>query len=511
MVTTTPSLVVARVQGTVWYQVQVRSVAAGALDMQCTCEYSRDHGNCEHIWAVLVACDRSGTLPSLPDEAFLAEGRSLREAEEAAERARQAREAAERAEQQRVRTEALQAVQLAALVAPVAPPPDPRPWVRQLRSIKTLMTPTRDDWRVPAAFPPDKRIVYTVDAARSAQRDHGLVVEVGLQSPLKKADSWGPPRPLRLSRAQWLAAPDPIDREIAQLLLGATTEFDVDDTGRAPQRFIIAADAIAITLRRMCDSGRCRLRAQPAARDAQELSWDGDDPWALHLAIVAEPTSDAHYALTGWLERRGERMTLDAPTLHTADGVLIANGRAGRVLDHGAHFLTTALAGGTLRDIARHDAMDLLAELYALPQLPPVELPDDLEVELIDRQPTPRLSLRQTLSTPWSAPGLEATLSFNYGGTIVGATNAAAGIVQLDNGFVIRRQRDTEVALARRLELAGFKLDDEYGHHRAVLRIAESRGMAAAVDLVREGWWVEFDGHDTVSYTHLTLPTNREV
>jgi hypothetical protein len=266
------------------------------------------------IWAVLVACDRAGALPTQPDEAYLAEGRSLREAEEAAERARQAKEAAHRAELQRVRTEALHAIQLAAVQPPVAPPVDPRPWVRQLRSIKTLMTPSRDDWRAAASFPAGRRIVYTVDAARSAQRDHGLVIEVGLQAPLKKLDTWGPTRPLRLSRAQWLAAPDPIDREIAQLLLGATTEFDLDAAGRAPQRFIMAADAIAITLRRMCDTGRCRLRTLSNAREESPLGWDGDEPWNLHLAVEPETGNPDHYALTGWLERHGERMTLDEPS-----------------------------------------------------------------------------------------------------------------------------------------------------------------------------------------------------
>lgn len=487
------------------YDVHIRAVTAGALDMQCSCPYARDHGNCKHIWAVLVSCDRAGTLPSLPDEAFLAEGRSLREAEEAAERARQARDAELRAEQQRIRTEALQAMQLAVVPPVAAPPVDPRPWVRQLRSIKTLMSPTRDDWRVPASFPDNKRIVYVIDAARSAQRDHGLVVEVGLQAPLKKADSWGPTRPLRLSRSQWLAAPDPVDREIAQLLLGATTEFDLDETARAPQRFIMAADAVAITLRKMCESGRCRLRVSPNLRTESTLSWDGEAPWTLHLAVESEGADSDRYALTGWLERADERLSLGEPTLRTGDGVLITHGRVGRVIDHGAHFLSTALAAGSLRDIDRADAMDLLTELYALPQLPPVSLPPELELHTVEREPTPRLSLRPILSTPWSAPGLAASLSFNYGGTIVSAESPSAGIVRLDASQVVRRHRDAEVACMRRLEQAGFKRDDEYGQSRSVLRIIETRGMAAAVELVREGWWVEFDGRDMRSAGPLTL------
>jgi len=507
MVVTSPSLIEARVHGTNWHDVQIRVVAGGALDMRCSCSYARDHGNCKHIWAVLVASDRAGTMPTEPDQAFLAESRLLREAEEAIARERRARDEALRAEEQRVRTEAILAMQHAAtIVAPMTPLPDPRPWVQQIRAIRTLMAPGLDDRPVADALPDTRRLVYTVDVARSAQRTNGVIVDVGIQALRAKGDGWGPTRPIRLSREQWLAAPDVSDREIAQLLLGSSsTEFGADAAVRAPQRFVIAADAVSITLKRICETARAFVQLFPTAREMHPLAWDGEAPWSLHLAIANDATRDAHYALNGWLARDGERMTLDEPALLTVDGIVIAHGRLGLIVDHGAQFLTTALAGGSLRGIPRDDAMDLLSELYALPQLPAIDLLPELEITTIDVVPVPRLLLRRVVATPWSPPGLEATLAFGYGDAGATWDNHAAGILQLPSRTVIRRDRAAETVAMQRLEQAGFKLDTEYGQRRSVLRSAEARGMAAVVDLVGEGWAVEFDGQDMRTAGPLTM------
>ena len=188
---TTASLVIARVHGSDWYQVQIRVVKGGALDMQCTCPYARDHGNCKHIWGVLVACDQAGTLPTEPDVAYLEEGRSMREAEEAAELERRTREASAREAADRVRAEAMLAMQPPPRASIAAPIIDPRPWVQQLRAIRTLMRPAHEARREMDAFPFGKRIVYIIDAARSALREHGLVVDVGIEAPLKKPGMWG--------------------------------------------------------------------------------------------------------------------------------------------------------------------------------------------------------------------------------------------------------------------------------------------------------------------------------
>lgn len=494
----TPSYVEGKVQGSALYTVRIRAVAAGALDMQCSCPYALDHGTCKHIWAMLVTLDRAGTLPTVPDEAFLAEGRSLREAEEALERARREKEEEQRAEAQRQRLEALQAVQLAtaAVARPVAPAADPRPWVQQLRAIKAAMTPTVDERVAPAVFPSDRRIMYIVDVARSAPRRHGLVVDLGMQSIRPKIGGWGLTRPFRMTREQWLAAPDALDREIAQLLLGSSTEFTTEASTRAPQRFVIAADAIDITLRRMCETSRCVMRLSPTVREEFPLAWDGDGAWALQLAVRADADGAAHYALDGWLARDDARMALDHPTLFTADGVIIADGKIGRASTAGAHHITSALVGGTLRGIPRSDAMDLLGELYALPQLPAVELPPELAVETLERPPIPRLALRRRLATPWSPPALEATVSFDYGGTVLSIDNPSAGVLDAEERRVIRRDPRAEERFLQRIEHAGFKYDSDYGQTLPVLRIAEGRGMAAVVELVRDGWLIEFDGRD---------------
>ena len=503
---TTASLVIARVHGSDWYQVQIRVVKGGALDMQCTCPYARDHGNCKHIWGVLVACDQAGTLPTEPDVAYLEEGRSMREAEEAAELERRTREASAREAADRVRAEAMLAMQPPPRASIAAPIIDPRPWVQQLRAIRTLMRPAHEARREMDAFPFGKRIVYIIDAARSALREHGLVVDVGIEAPLKKPGMWGTTKPFRLNRAQWLSAPEPIDREIAQLLLGSSSEYDSDQSARPTARFVIAADAIPITVRLMCASGRCRVRPAMATTVGDEtvLAWDGDVPWQLRMAVTTDDDTDS-YSLNAWYERDDVLMPLDSTLLRTGDGVVIAEGRVGLVRDGGAHFLTSALANGTLRGIPRDDAMDLLSELYALPELPPVQLPPELDIETLDIEPTARLSLRRRPVTSWNPAGFEANLSFDYAGAFVADESASAGLVNFESGRVVRRDRAAEAACTQRLEQLGFKRDSESLIPRSGLRISEARGMAAAVELVREGWFVEFDGRTMRTAGPLTM------
>jgi hypothetical protein len=271
---------------------------------------------------------------------------------------------------------------------------------------------------------------------------------------------------------------------IAERLLGGPDDSAQRQVvARPAQRFVVAADAVGITVRRMCESGRCFVRVPHEPRKDVPLVWDGDEPWSLRMAITRDAESDS-YAVEGWLERHDVQLTLTAPDLRTADGVLITEGRVGHVLHHGAYFLTTALSSGTLQQIPREDALDLVRELYALPQLPPVALPEELEVDTISTPPVPRLLLRKTPAAPWSPPSYEASLAFEYSGTRINADVPTAGMVHLDEGRVVRRDHAVEVRSAERLEQVGFKRETEYGRRRAVLKIAESRGVQAAVELL---------------------------
>ena len=503
------AVVRATIPGVEPLHLSIRAIPGDRLELHCSCSYAEEYGNCEHMWAALVTCDRAGQLPHTPDESYHAEARAAREAEERElERRREIeRQAAREAEEARQRDLAARQPEPEHPAIRAQRPADPRPWVQQLRALAPLMAPATDaQKRESSAFPEGKRIAYIVDIPLTFERQEGLLVELAMQS-LQKNGEWGAPRQFRLTRAQWLSAPELVDREVAQLLLGAQPEFGHYAPGSSTRRFILAAAAFETTLKRMCDSGRAFVRPTPKAEELVALGWDDGDPWELRLAVVPverQPgeTSDEHvddhwtrgYRLEGHLARGEEVMLLGEPILFMRESLLIAHGKAARWIDHGAFDLVPALRSDTRVEVATREAEELVAELHALPHLPPLELPTELQLSTHEGAPLPRLALRPVPRTPWSPAKFEGQLAFDYDGDVVAEDAASAALFQGDERRIVRRNRGAEENFARRLEQAGFRWEYDYAQARYVRRLNESRGEDVAFELSREGWLVEFDG-----------------
>lgn len=493
------ALVRATVFGPAPHRVEVRAIPGDRLELHCSCSYAAEYGNCEHLWAALVVADRQGQLPHTPDESYHAEARAAREAEERElEQRREAeREARRLAEEQRTREreQALLLPEPDPSLARPPRPPDPRRWVQQLRAIAPLMTPGAEaQQREASAFPEGKRIIYIVDIPLTFERQGGLMVELSMQS-RHKSGEWGQPRQFRLTRAQWLASPELVDREIAQMLLGAQPEFGHHAPGSSTRRFVLAAPSFETTLKRMCESGRCFVRATPRAEDVTPLAWDEGAPWELRLAVVPADGEGGTYRLQGHLAREGEQMALEEPVLFMRESLLLARGVASRWIDHGAFDLVPAMRQDLKVEVPRAEAEELVAELHALPKLPPLDLPPELQLATLDEAPVPALSLRVVGRTPWSPAKYEGALAFDYGGQAIAEDAPTAALYQGGERRIVRRNRSAEETFARRLERAGFRWEYDYATARYARRIAEGRGEEVALELSEEGWRVEFDGH----------------
>ncbi|MBK8056319.1 MAG: hypothetical protein IPK33_00110, partial [Gemmatimonadetes bacterium] len=289
---------------------------------------------------------------------------------------------------------------------------------------------------------------------------------------------------------------------------GAQPEFGHYAPGSSTRRFLLSAAAIETTLRRMCDSGRAYIRPTPRAEDLIPLTWDDSDPWELRLAVVpmapppevaegsvegtaegeeeigtaraaehqapsepaSEPASELAselasdlvrdvavarargYRLEGHLARGEEIMPLAEPLLFMRESLLIARGQASRWIDHGAFDLVPALRGETRVEVPTPEAEELVAELHALPHLPPLELPPELQLSTHEGAPLPRLALRVVPRTPWSPAKFEGLLSFDYDGVVVAEDAASAALFQGEERRIVRRNRGAEETFARRLE-----------------------------------------------------------
>jgi SNF2-related domain/Helicase conserved C-terminal domain len=146
-------------------------------------------------------------------------------------------------------------------------------------------------------------------------------------------------------------------------------------------------------------------------------------------------------------------------------------------------------------EVPRAEAEELVAELHALPKLPPLDLPPELQLSTLDEAPVPALSLRAVGRTPWSQAKFEGALSFDYGGLVISEDAPTAALYQGDERRIVRRNRAAEEVFARRLERAGFRWEYDYATARYTRRIAEGRGEEVALELSEDGWRVEFGGH----------------
>jgi len=514
-----PDEIAAVVRGTRPYQATLSRSRRGGVTMDCTCPFVEEYGTpCKHLWATVREAERLGhPLLDHTDEDGATGGPGRRPA-------RASRRAAR-----------------APGTSPAESPRAPPPWRKELQRLAARL-PFPPGAREPDAWPAGRRVAYIVDAPGGTLFEHGIAVELATQA-AAPGGGWKPPKRFAYRQAQWLASPDLADREIAQLLLGAREGYASPygyayaDGGPAARRFVLPPAAIPTTLRRLCETGRCRLRLRPDDPDPPPLAWDAGGRWELHLALEEWPATAAaaaprrrmpRYRLAGALVRTPEagaapRTGAPAERVPLADFVLLGPGLAVRALpdappdappnssaglpgalaaapfeDFGAADLVRALRGRLALEAPADEAAALAAELAArYPRLPPVELPAALGITAVRVPPRPALALRAAPRASWQPAKVEGALAFDYDGVRVDAgtagTTATAGVKGAPPR-IVHRDRSAEAAALARLEAEGFRREVEYQGGASVYRLPAGRAARVAEALAGEGWDVTLDG-----------------
>ncbi len=490
-----PAEVVALVRGSAPYEVTLRRRGRGRVVMDCTCPYLESHdAPCKHLWATVLEAERIG-------HPVVAAAGGAPEGDE------------EDDEDDRGRGE---------LAAP--------PWRRELERLAAAL-PFPPGAREPEGWPAGRRLVYIVDAYPTLPIEHGLPIELALQSATREG-GWRPPKRFGLSYAQWLAAPDPVDREITQFLVGAREVAPYgtgygSGYGGSTRRFQLPPSAFPTTLRRLCETGRCRLRLRPDDGDPPALAWDGASAWRLALTLDEVPGGGARaarYRIAGTLvdalvdaSALAREVPLASPTL-LGPGLMVCRVGGEYVAaafdDHGATDLVRALRGGAVLEAPAAEALALSEAVAArYPRLPPAALPDSLGIAAVRVAPRPSLALTSPPRGPSMGAKVDGAVAFDYDGVSVdadapGATVMApakdvppaggrrrkAGAAAPAPARVVYRDRVAERAALARLEVAGFRHEADYRMGVYVHRIPAARAAAAADALAAEGWVVTLDG-----------------
>jgi hypothetical protein len=443
------------------------------LTASCSCPYAADYGVCEHIWATLRQADAEQKIQPLlgvagaraefwpkNDGAVVERGEptDVSGATPSVERAR--------------------------------PTPE---WRTLLSAAGRQMSGAPylgGGGGSYAAWPDDRRLVYIIDVPAS-RHSAGIVVELAMERE-KEDGSWELPAQLRMRRDAWQAVPDPLDRQIAQMLIGSgPPNPNESNSSPAPSSFLLRGVALETTLRLMCETGRCRVRTVVGERPVDAVQWDFGVPWQLRLRVT--PADAGQLSVTAVLVRPDEELSLDEPDLLHSGRLLIARGTVAPFDDGGAFALVALFQAKRRITVSEDELPSFLSAMYALPRVPAIDLPPGSRVSEVDGTPVPGVTI-----SPY--PGaLQATLrrlntSFRYGSVRISGTEPGTTVFDQETLTVHHRDLAFEAAARAHLRSQGAKEEWDSSEGTKTLVVPANRLGPLVLDLVSGGWQVDTDG-----------------
>ncbi len=474
--------IAAVVRGSSEYFVDVTAYPGDVL-IECTCPYAADWGICKHSWAVLRQTDRDGTLEVLIVSAGHQPIFSSTPGTEARYAAHPEDEAAPND------WHYIPPVNVDQRAPARQPAKSSQPqWKRILNSAQQSMRysdPPSQSANV--TWPNERRLIYIIDADATWHAD-GVVVHLGSEKQMKDG-TWDVPKNFSLGAAKWLAAPDPQDRLIAQMLLGAPPNpySTVRTSG-----YLVRGRALDPTVRLICETGRCRVRVDGQFLPSP-LQWDDGAPWQFRLRVLRG--HEGKYTLTAVLRRDQEELPLRDPVLLHNDGFLLTKTSIAR-FDHGGVFpLVAELRNEPAVEVTERALPDLLEAVHALPRTPAIELPPDVALRVSHAAPVPCVSI-SAHPDPWRvrSGAVVVSLGFRYENTRISADERRNTLFDREAGIVYHRDRVRESAARQRLLALGVREEWDYriGGKRPVV---PQRWLGSLVrGLLNEGWHVDADG-----------------
>jgi superfamily II DNA or RNA helicase len=457
------SRVTATVQGSLQYEVEI-FVAETFLDASCTCPfYERDFETCKHIWATALAAEQRGYLRDSLDfdgaEVFEAVTELI----------------PPRAKQRAVTVK-----------KPSAPS-----WQQQLQPVLTAMNAEENRSRY--ASRPERELVYLIDVHDTLTYER-LTVQIA-QHDRKMNGAWGKLKTKKLGIFEVNHLPDPADRRILAILLGARqgvvygySSYYQDSMS---PNFVIPPPSWDVVLPLMCATGRCFLQASLISDQHPPVQWDDGDPWELCIKVTHE-NSAGSYVVEGALRRGESEIELAKPVLLLAGGLVFCDGRVARLEDHGCFgWISLLRAKGSL-SIPKEEGDAFLTEMLRFSRQPVLDLPEELKFQAVTPRPTPSLIIKPAERHPWNRPHLLGKLLFEYEGETIPTDSPGGGIYQKNRRRLIRRDLDFENAAEKRLLQLGFQ--SGYSTQDSDVAFLPEQLPKVVRALTNEGWHVEAEG-----------------
>lgn len=438
------------------------------VHLLCSCDVAKASGVCKHLWAVLRILDDRDILARLLELA----GTSPRIVTDAIDD---------------TKFEVVEPRKRNLPPVVTTSPPIPR-WRRALDNAQQTANASdgADAGDRGARWPDGHRLIYIADIDATPQ-SKGLALELGTEQ-LSADGTWGNATKFPFDAAVWFAAPELVDRRIAEMLLGSARSSVY---GQAPgSGFVIGARGLSTTLRAICETGRCRIKSKDTEYDGHTLHMDDGAPWRFALDLAHAPEG---YALTGHLVRDDEAMALHQPWLIHESGFLI-DGDVITEFDHGGAYALAEELRETPSLPIGEDPGELLERLYSLPRLPQLSLPSDVVIQEAHDDPIPALTIGGDAVV--MQPNLVAPLAleFVYGSLRVEIGSQAPTLFDRSLSVLHHRRFTSENTALLRLRELGASEEVSLATNRRQLTVPRARMAQMALVLAEEGWQVQAFG-----------------
>lgn len=463
-----PEFVSAHVKGSREYEVDLERDDESLL-YSCDCPYYDENLEvCKHVWATLLTLEAQGHLKKwnlrFPVElvpAISIDTENDLDFEDFEDRPE---------------------VEWPASNAQPAPPALPH-WHRIINRMSQAQgqtpAPTVDSW------PAGREILYFLAIGRRSAGDMEVSLRVEYRDP-RKNGGWKKSRLLRLSHETIAHFPDPADREIVARLLGVRRETWFYSRYEPEFGFQPGTGDFESLMPIISRTDRLYLRTPEYERP---IWWDESEPWQFRIAVKKIATS-RQYEVAGEFHRRGEKLSATRPELVLQQGVLLMEGALAPFSGSYDWISLFRREGSFFVDESEGDAW--LENMFRLPAVPEMELPEELRLAPVDVSPRPVAHVA-TRQEAWGAPYLVGELSFDYLGNVVGEDDPTTVIALIAQRQKIIRNPDLEDAARKQFESAGFKRHQDFSG-KMIWKISQSRLPIAVRSLVTAGWQVSAEG-----------------
>ncbi len=501
------ALALAEVDGSERYAVEV-AVTRKRAELGCSCPHADDGNFCKHLWATLRVLERSTSAAAL--NTALSKATSVRLApvtwaEDSFEAPEDEDETFdydeyELAEDVEIPSNSLRSREK-------VPHPSQTPTVPlwhniidraiwQMRAEHQAHTARQTTRTARNAWPDDRRIVYVVDASVVSFAPLHVMIEV-MTERRGRDGTWSAPKKFGFTTEVWLTAPDPQDQVVARALLGVSP---IPGYGNARATFTVGQHAVGTLLPLLDATGQLRVRlagSPPEYREARYVPESASEPWRVVVSVGERASA---YALSAYLVRGNQRRALsDALWIHPA-GLCLFDDHLSHVDWEHQWALASSLWSVHQIPVGDNPA-PLLERIFAMPQVPTLELPADWQVETVQTAPVPGVRFVPD-PEPWrrynAGPMVAVQLAFRYGEREVGVDDAVTTCFDASSRRLIHRDPESERAAVLRLQQLGISAPRHtrpYGGTNASPMLLARTGMRRlAQQLASEGWWVEADG-----------------